>query len=218
MSARCLPKAAGLLSLAATLILFSMSPATAQACSRAALPAAASQIVPTTRADQAVFSKAILVEVNYYRCKAGVKPLRLAGGLTKVAGTHANWMAAKRSLTHRSTVRGQSSVQERVLASGLPVRRGSENIGFLPRYQFNTSKKIYVRNKSRCEFTTTSGKRITPHTYASLARSIVGMWMKSPAHRKNVLDRNVNSVGAALGFDERGTQCGQFFMAQNFAG
>ena len=212
-----LKRAARLAGLAAAMIFLSASLANA-ACSRAALPAAAYRTIPTDRVDQELFSRAIIVEVNYYRCKAGLEPLRLADGLIKVARVHASWMAEQRKLTHQSTLRGYASVQERVLASGLPVRRGSENIGYLPRYRFDVGRKIRIRNKARCEFTTVGGKRITPHSYASLARSIVELWMRSAGHRRNVLDRNVNAVGAALGYDARGAQCGQFYMAQNFAG
>jgi len=216
MTVRCLKSAAKLMCFAATMIVVSLS--SAQACSRGGLPAAALQVVPTENADQALFNRAVLSEVNYVRCKAGLAPLKTANGLVTVAGNHANWMAAKQSLTHRSTVRGQASVRERVLASGLSVRRGAENIGNLPRYQFAASRRIRIKNKSRCEFTTVAGKRITPHSYASLASEIVGLWMGSAGHRRNVLDRNVRTVGAAVGYDARGTRCGQFYMAQDFAG
>ena len=216
MSARHLKKVAMLLCIAAaSTIVFS---SVAQACARAALPAAASQQIPTKGVNQDLFNQAILDEVNYYRCKAGLAPVEPRVGLIKVAGIHANWMAKKKSLTHRSTIRGQSSVQERVLSTGIPASMGSENIGYLPRYQFDVTRKIYVRNKKRCEFTTTAGKRITPHTYATLATEIVKLWMKSPGHRKNLLDQRAAMVGAAVGYDPRGAQCGQFYMAQNFAG
>ncbi len=215
MTANRLRKAVVMLCAAAASILISTS--AAQACVRGALPAAATQTIPTANMDQSLFNKAVLVEVNYYRCKAGLPPVKLAGSLIKVAGVHAKWMAQKNSLTHRSTVRGLSSVRERVLATGLSVRRGSENIGYLPRYRFDVTRKIYVRNKARCEFTTLAGRRITPHSYASLAAEIVKLWMKSKLHRKNLLDQNMVLVGAAVGYDPR-AQCGQFYMAQNFAG
>jgi len=216
MTVRCLKSAAKLMCFAVTLLI--ATPSIAQSCVRGGLPAAAAQLVPTENADQALFNRAVLSEVNYVRCKAGLAPLKTASGLVKVAGNHANWMASRGSLTHRSTVRGQASVQERVLASGLNVRRGAENIGNLPRYQFAGARRIRIKSKSRCEFTTVAGKRITPHSYASLASQIVSLWMGSAGHRRNVLDRNVRTVGAAVGYDARGTRCGQFYMAQDFAG
>lgn len=190
----------------------------AQACARGGVPAGAAQAVPTRNANQSLFNKAILSEVNFVRCRAGLSPVKLETGLIRVAGKHANWMARQGTLSHRSNVRGQSSVQERVLASGLNVRRGSENIGNLPRYNFGGSRKIFVQNKSKCLFTNTSGKGIPPHSYVSLATQIVGMWMNSSGHRRNVLDRNAKAVGSALGYDGRGSNCGQFYLSQNFAG
>ncbi len=218
MIARCLKPAAKLSVFAATALVISLATAQAQSCSRAGLPASAAQVVPTNNLNQSLFNQAVLSEVNFARCKAGLSPVQLAAGLMDVADKHANWMARKGTLSHRSTVRGQTSVQERVLASGLNVRRGSENIGNLPRYQFGGSRKIFVKNSARCEFTTTSGRQISPHSYATLASEIVGMWMDSSGHRKNVLDRNATAIGSALGYDASASFCGQYFLSQNFAG
>jgi len=216
MIIRCLNSAVKLSVFVATALFLSLS--IAQACTRVGLPAGASQIVPTKNLNQSLFNQAVLSEVNYVRCKAGIGPVKLAGGLINVAGTHAAWMASKSHLSHKSTIRGQSSVKERVLASGLRVRRGSENIGNVPRYQFGGSTRIRIKSNSRCEFTTTSGKVIAPHSYATLASQIVDMWMNSPGHRKNVLDRHATSVGHAIDFDARASHCGQYYLAQNFAG
>ena len=216
MSAHALKTAALLCAVAFTSVL--PSQIAAKSCARAGLPANAAGVVPTTDPDQALFNRAILVEINYERCRAGLSPLQLAAGLITVASNHADWMAQRGALSHRSNIRGQASVQERVFASGLNARRGSENIGNLPRYQFGQSRKIYVKNMARCDFTTTSGRKISPHSYASLASEIVGMWMGSTGHRRNVLDQNVSAVGTALGFDTKASHCGQFFLAQNFAG
>ena len=218
MYARCLGWAARLGLLVAMALTMSFGAAHAGGCKRAPLPAGAQAIVPTEGFDQELFSRVIQIEVNYRRCQAGLRPLKLASGLISVASKHARWMASSGRLSHRSTLPGYASVKERVLASGLRVRRGSENIGYLPRYRFEGNRKIRIRNMARCKFTTTAGRPIPPHSYASLGAEIVRLWMKSKGHRRNLLDRNVNALGAALGYDPDGVQCGQFYMAQNFAG
>lgn len=197
---------------------FLASTISATACSPALLPASTAQAVPTRNLDQNLFNQAVLVEVNYERCKAGLQPVSLAGGLMLVANTHANWMARRQLLSHRSTVRGQETVQDRVLSSGVNARRGSENIGNTPRYQFSGSRRIMVKNMGRCDFTTPGGRQITPHSYATLATQIVSMWMDSAGHRRNVLDRNAKTIGSAVRFDPKSSHCGQFFLSQNFAG
>lgn len=216
MFIRCLKSAVKLSILTATIFFLSLT--SAQACNRASIPASAANPVPTARLDQSLFNRAVLSEVNFVRCKAGLQPLTLAGGLIKVAGNHANWMAERSTLSHKSTIRGQSSVQERVLASGVAARRGSENIGNIPRFQFSGARKIFVKNINQCDFATPSGRKIKPHSYSSLAVQIVDMWMGSNGHRKNVLDSNARSIGSAVKFDPRATHCGQFFLSQNFAG
>lgn len=214
MSARLLRTAATLCALTVTL----PSVATAKSCARPAVSAAVASVVPTKNLNQNLFNQAVLGEVNYERCRAGLPALSLASGLMNVADNHAQWMVKSRKLSHQSTVRGQESVQQRVLASGSNIRRGSENIGNLPRYQFSGTRKVYVNNIRQCNFTSASGAKIQPHSYATLATEIVGMWMGSPRHRKNVLDQNVHTVGSAIQFDRRASHCGQFFLSQNFAG
>ncbi len=201
-----------------TLLACAFSVSAAHSCTRSGLPANAAQAVPTQNLNQSLFNAAVLSEVNFERCKAGVGPLQIAGGLMGVASTHASWMAKRSTLSHRSTVRGQTSVQERVLASGVNARRGSENIGNLPRFQFAGSRRIHVKSISNCDFTTAGGRKIQPHSYATLANQIVGMWMDSAGHRKNVLDSKVSAIGSAVEFDPQATHCGQFFLSQNFAG
>lgn len=190
----------------------------ASACSIAGLPGNSSRAISTQNLDQSLFNKAVLVQVNYERCKAGLMPLTLAGGLMQVANTHANWMAQRQTLSHRSTVRGQETVQDRVLSSGVRARRGSENIGNTPRFQFSGSRRILVKNMKSCEFTTPGGRQIPPHSYATLASQIVDMWMGSAGHRRNVLDSNAKSIGSAVRFDSKASHCGQYFLSQNFAG
>jgi uncharacterized protein YkwD len=194
------------------------SATTAGACSRS-LPAKAERtIVPTERIDQNLLDAAVRAEVNYHRCRAGLSAVGDAGnGLARMAKTHSAWMASSRTLSHRSTVPGKASLSDRVKASGVKFRTGSENIGMVHRYQID-NRRFKIVNSSSCQFATFEGQALPAHSYASLARHSVDLWMNSPGHRKNILDRRVTRMSTAVAFDPKSQYCGQFWLTQNFVG
>lgn len=189
----------------------------ADACSRPTVRGADAAIRPEERIDQALVDAAILAELNYHRCKAGVPALADAQGLRKVAGQHAKWMAKARALSHKSQTPGQANTLARIKASGVRFRAGSENIGQIARFQID-GKSFRIADGASCGFRGSDGRVIPPHTYATLARTIVTYWMASADHRRNILDRKVTRVGSGVGFDGKAPYCGNYYVSQNFAG
>lgn len=178
----------------------------------------ASQLpLPVGSFDQNMFSTEVLLQVNYHRCLQGVGPVGGHQGLTDVAATHAEWMAATRKLSHHSTIPGQSDVAARVRVAVTAPRVGSENIGYVHRYRIDEGEPFFASGQN-CAFTTRAGRAIATHSYASLAKRIVQLWMESPGHRVNVLDRNISVAGTAVAFDDNAPHCGVYYMSQNFAG
>jgi uncharacterized protein YkwD len=197
---------------------FAATVATAEACTRS-IPAKAQQtVVPAQRIDQGLLDAAVRAEVNFHRCRAGLPGLSEAGrGLSKVAEGHSVWMASTGTLSHRSTVPGKSSLAQRVKASGEKFRTGAENIGMVHRYQID-NLRFRIVDSSSCQFATYEGQALPAHSYASLARHAVDLWMNSPGHRKNILDRNVTRISTAVAFDPKAQYCGRFWLTQNFVG
>lgn len=189
----------------------------AAACTRASVAGAQASIHAEGRIDQGLVDAAIRAEINYQRCRAGLPPVAEAGGLRKVAGQHAKWMARARSLSHNSKTPGQTTATARLKASGLRFRAGSENIGQIARFQID-GRSFRIADAGTCGFLGSNGQAIPPHSYASLARTIVGLWMESSAHRRNILDRKVSRVGSGVGFDGKAPYCGNYYVSQSFAG
>jgi len=190
----------------------------AEACSRQMPAKAQNTIVPTSRINQNLLDDAIRAEVNYHRCRAGRSPLRDGGSnLGRVAEGHSKWMAKTQILSHKSTVPGRASLSQRVKATGLKFRTGSENIGYVHRYQID-NQRFRILNSSACQFATYDGQSLDAHSYASLARHAVNLWMNSPGHRKNILDKRVKAVSTAVAFDPKAQYCGRFWLTQNFIG
>jgi uncharacterized protein YkwD len=200
---------------AAVAIALSLAAGSAAACSRS-MPAGADTVIqPGQKINSALIDAAVRVEVNYHRCKAGLSALQSSPNLAKVAETHARWMAKSLKVSHKSSVGGQSTLKARLSTSGVKFRTGAENIGMVHRFRIDgMSFKI----RGECAFATGGGQSIPAHTYASLARTVVGYWMASPGHRKNVLNRQVSMVGSGAALNTNAPYCGQFFLSQNFAG
>lgn len=188
----------------------------AQACSRPAVPGADAGL-GARGLNVVLADKAILAELNYHRCKAGLSPLQASQNLRHVAETHAKWMARATKVSHQSNVAGQSSLRARLSSSGLKIKAGSENIAMVHRFRIDGTR-FKIRDASSCAFANGSGQPIGAHSYASLARHAVNLWMASSGHRKNILDRKVKLVGSAVALNPGAPYCGQVFLSQNFAG
>lgn len=190
----------------------------AMACSKPGATRAMMKEVPanTRKIDQRLFNRAILDQVNYHRCRNGLRELRGNGSLTKAARGHSQWMASARRLTHRSTTAGRQTMSQRVERSFGAYARASENIGTVHRYYIDNGRRFITRDAGSCHFEA-NGARVPAHSYHSLASWMTHLWMNSPGHRKNILDRKVSHMGAAVGFDQKHPNCGAFWITQNFA-
>ncbi len=190
----------------------------ADACSRSVSAKAAQTAVPSGKIDQNLLEAAIREEVNFHRCRAGLRAVGDAGnGLAKQAHKHSSWMARTQQLTHRSTVAGSATLKQRIKNAGIRIKAGSENIGMVHRYQVD-NRRFKIVNSNACQFSTYSGQPLPAHSYASLARHVVDLWMQSPGHRKNILDGRVSKMATAVAFDPKAKYCGQFWVTQNFVG
>ncbi len=203
--------------LAGAMLIFAL-PAAADACTRSVTKTAANTIVPSSRINQKLLNDAVRAEVNYHRCRAGLSALASAGSpLASEARKHSQWMAKRQQLTHRSTVAGRASLKQRIKASGVSFKMGSENIGMVHRYQVD-NQRFKIVDSNQCKFSTMQGQPLPAHSYASLARHIVNLWMNSPGHRRNILDRRARMVSTAVAFDPKSQYCGRFWLTQNFIG
>lgn len=193
-------------------------PATADACTRDVSKRAAQTIVPAGKINQGLLDQAVRAEVNFHRCRAGLSNVSSAGnGLVGQAAKHSQWMARTQQLTHKSTVAGHATLKQRVKKAGVKFRTGSENIGMVHRYQID-NRRFKILNSSSCQFATHEGKSLPAHSYATLARHVVNLWMNSPGHRKNILDKRVTRTSTAVAFDPKAKYCGRFWLTQNFVG
>lgn len=187
----------------------------AAACT-ASMPAQAERsLVPARAIDQGLLDAAFRAEVNRHRCARGLRALEAARPMVSQASGHAGWMAQASKLSHVSSVRGRSRLMDRLKASGLRFQTASENIGMVPRFQIDGGR-FQIEDAGACRFSR-NGQALGAHSYASLARHAVQLWMDSPGHRRNILHPGVHRVATAGAFQPDG-YCGRVWLAQNFVG
>lgn len=192
-------------------------PAAALACSRTSVSGSDATIGARAGMDAVLLDQAILVELNLRRCQNGLGPLRSSANLRSVALNHAKWMARNTTVSHQSSVPGQSTLSARMSSSGVDFTTGAENIGMVHRFQLD-GQSFKIRDGASCAFATYGGKPISAHSYASLARYAVDLWMASSGHRRNILNPRVSIVGSAAALNSDTQYCGQVYLTQDFAG
>ena len=196
---------------------FSLSfAAQADACSRKAVSGGNQVIQPGKHINASLLDAAVRVEVNYHRCRAGLGKVRSEPKLRTMAAGHSKWMARARNMTHTSTVSGRRTLGDRIKRSGLRWKATAENIGMVYRFRME-QKQFFIDNAASCQFSNSAGQVIPPHSYQSLARYIVNLWMNSPGHRHNILDRRMRMVGTAIHHDPKAQYCGTYYITQDFA-
>jgi uncharacterized protein YkwD len=114
--------------------------------------------------------------VNAERRRAGLRPLRTNRRLATAARRHARNMVRQRFFSHTSP--SGKSPSSRILAAGY-ARRGG-----------------YFRYAENLAWGT--GSRATP-------KSIVRAWMRSPGHRRNILDGRLREAGVGISRGVPGT-------------
>lgn len=195
-------------------LLFGLGAVPALACTQ---PEGPDALIRQSAINQGLLERAILAEVNFHRCKAKRHPLTLAPGkLNRVAHGHSAWMAGTGKMSHTGGKATGRTLSDRVRRSGLKARTFAENLAFLPRYRFG-GKPFRVTDRSKCRFHLANGREVGPHTYRSLARSVVTMWMESPGHRRNLLSRDQRQMSAAATIAPD-KYCGRLYVTQMFLG
>ena len=136
--------------------------------------------------------------------------------LLRVAMKHSDWMARKNKLSHTNSIKGFKSLGDRVRSTNVPYRAAAENIVAVHQYQID-NKRFKIVDRRSCQFAI-NGKLVRAHSYASLARHSVNLWMDSPGHRKNILSPKVDSMAIGVAYSDTRKYCGKFWLTQNFLG
>lgn len=201
----------------ASLSIFVASASPVIACYAPQMPRGADETINPRKPNMTVFGKSVTAWTNYYRCKSGVAELTYSSKLDKASFAQSKSMAAKGRLTHDINQDGAADVAKNLKRARAKFTRFGENISFDFYYQW---PKVTFRivDAASCDFEyKESGKKIPPHSYATLAERVVGDWYASKQHRVNVLNPKFKKHGAAMRFvTTEKYPCGALYLTQVF--
>lgn len=175
-----------------------------------------SRAVSADRLDQNLFNDTVLYYVNIERCNRGLTPLRSDNTLIRATRQHSRHMASNAYISHKSQQSGYRNLQDRLTKAHVKYRIAGENVA--KSFVFAFDRRNVGSGRAQCEFNFASNGRAVPrHTYDTLAKDLVVLWMASPTHRSNILHRDFRRAGATFGVDPDTSFCGTIYAAQNFA-
>lgn len=121
-------------------------------------------------------AEAVLARVNGVRIEAGIRPLRPHEALDRAARGHALELARRNTLDHASTDTARATMEQRVQLAGIVhFRLLGENLAF------------------------------TQNPPDPLEQVVVDLWMNSPDHRANLLERRFDHAGTGVARSADGT-------------
>ena len=125
------------------------------------------------RIDLEYLALQVLAEANAARMRAGSRPLVMDPALRRAARRYSRELAARQEIEHLSPTPGRRTFRQRIAAEGARARVAGENLARLSA------------------------------SVESLPERAVQAWMKSPGHRRNLLDPifTRTGIGVMLGPD-----------------
>ena len=171
--------------------------------------------------DSSLLEQTIIDFTNQARKRHNLRPCKFDSKLMSAAQTHSQEMARLRYLSHISQTEGNTRLLDRLKNAGLKFGNTvmGENIGVdyflriadVPFYEkkLSNGKILYMNAKTE--------KSIGYQTYRDFAQGMVDNWMKSPNHRKNILNKDFDRIGIGIAI---GTYQNfqAIYVTQNFMG
>lgn len=171
--------------------------------------------------DYALLTAAIFHLTNDFRQKSGLPAFSYSKEAGQAAFGHAEDMVKHSFYGHVSPIRFRRTLRDRLNRSGINPPYIGENICSTFGIQYEEGKKVKKPIQAG-EFRYLSAKQelIPPHSYFSLAQSMVNLWINSPGHRQNLLNPAFTHMGcgAYVYFDRNFYQMPYFMGVQNFIG
>ena len=170
--------------------------------------------------DTTLLETAIIYYTNLERTKYQLKPLTFSSTLQKSARAHSKEMAELHYFSHQSPVSGNQHLLDRLKNAGFNFSNFTvgENIGVDYFLQIANIPFYTITHEGKTQYiNANTGRPITNQTYLEFARHMVQNWMKSPPHRKNILNPQFENIGCGVG---AGIYHGMkaIYATQNFSG
>lgn len=152
--------------------------------------------------DYGLLNAAVFFVTNQERAQRNLPLLRFSPGLRDVADHHARAMATHDFVSHFNVHESRYRTLEQ-RARAYRIEAHAENVAsnFLHRYRSNT---YYTTRPARpyLEYYDARRQLIPVLSYLEFAENLVDDWMGSSGHRRNILYRDLKSLGCAVRIPE----------------
>lgn len=155
--------------------------------------------------------KLIFARTNDVRRKAGLPAFVANHELEAVATAHSSDMASRNYFSHITKgLLSKPDLGDRLHSGGVGYTKAAENIAMYP---------VVVRRLYEISSVGLTPRRVEVGrqgiTYGDMAAKVMDGWMKSPGHRRNILDPALSElgVGCAVGIRK---ECPYVYLTQNF--
>ncbi len=167
-----------------------------------------------------LLSAAIFHETNKKRKEHGKAQLGHLPRLDEAARMHAQDMAENEYVAHVNQREQELRTPlKRVREVGLKnIRLVAENVASHFGIQYEPGRIVFPEKKDGDTeyYYQSGGKPIANHTFRSFAESLLGDWMNSPGHRKNILSEQPKFLGTGCSVDENDKSMAKFYCVQLF--
>jgi uncharacterized protein YkwD len=172
----------------------------------------------------ALLNAAIFFATNEARIKKKLEPFKYDAILEKAAEFHSDEMRAKRFFNHMNkSDKENRTPQQRIANRGGEFDATGENIIELPPYKTGPKGEYDVAKNAdgTFSFLNVSGKPLKVLSYGDFARAAIKLWMQSPEHKANILNKSFSHLGCGVSIEEEPFKFKSLPMAlvtQNFGG
>ncbi|MBN1413084.1 MAG: CAP domain-containing protein [Spirochaetales bacterium] len=181
---------------------------------------AANTRIDMANIDYPLLHAAVFYETNRQRVLNKLSMMKHSPALEKSAKGHSDDMASRNFFSHTSKVKGKETLKKRLALVGVENCTCGENIANSFGIEYQAGKGIYTPEQNGGYFSYKyKGDPIENHTYLGLAKSVLKQWMKSPGHKKNILNPKYTflGTGAAHYLNKQFFGMDYFYFTQNFA-
>lgn len=151
-----------------------------------------------------LLNAAIFFEVNRVRASHGRSFCRHSRALEEVAAAYSREMAGRNFFSHFNIYDHEKRTpSQRMAAFGVSQGFRAENIAVAFGIRYKDGSPVIPPEGAEKEFRDfRTAEVIPPHTYNSFAAAVVRDWMRSAAHRANILDKRVRFLGSGAAYFE----------------
>lgn len=152
--------------------------------------------------DLAAAARALERETNRVRVRAGLHPLQLSAECRTAAQWQVEYLVRANRLSHTQPTARLRDVGARLEAAGARPRFAAENAASNFNLNYVPGKLFYPRpgpgGRGLIASYTPNGRPLEPHSPETFAAAVVGQWLHSRGHRRNLLAPEATHLACAV--------------------